>query len=387
VITNTVGALLYTLPWTLPPVIAALRARRSRSLDDVPATAPDDAPFVSVVIPARNERRNIERCARSVLTSAYPSFEVIVVDDHSTDGTGEVARAIAATDTRLRVIESEPLPAGWFGKQWACANGAGVARGDLLLFTDADTWHRSDLLPRAVNALRQRDADLLTIGGHQEMHSFWERVIQPQMFGLLALRYGGTEEVSNTRKPEHAIANGQFILVRRSTYDAMGGHERVRDRVAEDLSMAQEWVRAGRRIALMLAVDQFSTHMYASLAELIGGWRKNIFAGGRTAAVGGRVGHLLFPLALLAVPIIGLAPVVVLTLCAFGVLSTSWLVWSALCVAASLVYWAGIYRFMRESAFNALLYPLGLVMFGYIALGSVLRGQRVEWKNREYVSS
>src|SRR5262249_16711870 len=151
-----------------------------------------------------------------------------------------------------------------------------------------------------------------------EMHSFWERVIQPQMFGMLALRYGGTEEVSNTRRPEHAIANGQFILVRRSTYDAMRGHERVRDRVAEDLSMAQGWVRAGRRIVMLLAVDQFSTHMYASLDELVAGWRKNMFAGGRTAALGGRVGRFLFSPALLAVPILGLAPVAGLILSALG---------------------------------------------------------------------
>ena len=385
--TGVVGPLLWTLPWTLPPIVAVMRGRRSRSLDDISREPPVDAPFVSIIIPARNERRNIERCARSVLSSAYPAFEVIVVDDHSTDGTGEIARAIAADDARLRVIESEPLPPGWFGKQWACANGARVARGQLLLFTDADTWHRADLLPRAVNALRERDADLLTIGGHQEMHSFWERVIQPQMFGLLALRYGGTEEVSNTRNPEHAIANGQFILVRRSSYELMGGHEHVRGRVAEDLSMAQEWVRGGRRMVMILAVDQFSTHMYASLGELVRGWRKNIFAGGRTAALGGRVGRLLFPLALLAVPLIGLAPVIVLVLSALGLLGTAWLVWSAVCVGASLVFWSGIYHFMRASTLNALLYPLGLVMFGYIALGSVLRGQRVEWKNREYLSS
>ena len=384
---DVVVPLLCTLPWTLTPIVAAVRARGSRSLDDFSPETSMDAPVVSVIIPARNERRNIERCARSALSSSYPAFEVIVVDDHSTDGTGEIARSIAAEDTRLRVIESDPLPGGWFGKQWACANGARVARGDLLLFTDADTWHRADLLPRAVSALRQRDADLLTIGGHQEMHSFWERVIQPQMFGLLALRYGGTEEVSNARSPEHAIANGQFILVRRSTYDAMGGHERVRDRVAEDLSMAQEWVRAGRRIVLLLAVDQFSTHMYASLGELIRGWRKNMFAGGRAAAIGGRAGRLVFPVALLSVPLIGLAPVAALVLSLLGVLGTSWLLWSALSVAATLVFWMAIYHFMRASIAHALLYPLGLVMFGYIALGSVLRGQRVEWKNREYLSS
>jgi chlorobactene glucosyltransferase len=384
---GVVTALVGTLPWTLPPIVAAVRARHSRSLDDVLPTVSDDAPFVSVVVPARNERRNIDRCARSILSSQYPHFELIVVDDHSTDGTGDLARAIAASDARLRVIGADPLPPGWFGKQWACTNGARVARGDLLLFTDADTWHAEDLLPRAVNMLHARDADLLTLGGHQEMHSFWERVIQPQMFGMLALRYGGTEAVSNTRKPEAAIANGQFILVRRSTYDEMNGHERVRDRVAEDLSMAQEWVRAGKRIVMVLALEQFSTHMYASLRELVAGWRKNIFAGGRTAAMGGRVGRAVFPLALLAVPIVGIAPVVGLLLSACGVLGAAWFIWSAVSVAASLVFWGAIYHFMGESVVSALLYPLGLVLLFYIAIGAVARGQRVEWKSREYLSS
>jgi chlorobactene glucosyltransferase len=385
---NDVGAaLLWTLPWTLPPIVAIARASGSRSLDDVPTTAGPDASLVSVIVPARNERRNIERCARSILTADYPNFEVIVVDDHSTDGTGELARAIASEDSRLRVVEAPPLPPGWFGKQWACWSGARSARGSLLLFTDADTWHASDLLPRAVNALSARNADLLTLGGRQEMHSFWERVIQPQMFGMLALRYGGTEQVSNARRPADAIANGQFILVRRDTYDAMGGHERVRDRVAEDLSMAQEWVRAGRRISMVLAVRQFSTHMYASLRELVGGWRKNIYAGGRTAALGGRVGRAVYPAALLAVPVLGLLPVVGLVLAALGVLGTPWLIWSATSVAVSLVFWAGIYRFMGEPLYGALLYPLGLVMLAYIAGGSIARGRRVQWKNREYLSS
>jgi chlorobactene glucosyltransferase len=388
---NEVGtALLWTLPWTLPPIVALARAARSRSLDDVPAHVENDAPFVSIVVPARNERRNIERCVRSILASTYPRFELIVVDDHSTDGTGDVARAIAAGDERLRVVDAPPLADGWFGKQWACTTGARAARagaGDLLLFTDADTWHAPDLLPRAVNALRARDADLLTVGGHQEMHSFWERVIQPQMFGILALRYGGTEEVSNTRHPEHAIANGQFILVRRATYDALQGHERVRDRVAEDLSMAQEWVRAGRRIVLMLGVRQFSTHMYASLDEIVAGWRKNIYAGGRTAAIGGRFGRVIYPLALLSVPLIGLAPLGALVLSAAGVLGTTWLVWSAVSVGFSLLFWSAIYRFMGEPFFASLLYPLGLAMLFYIAAGSIARGRRVEWKNREYLSS
>jgi chlorobactene glucosyltransferase len=379
--------LLWTLPWIVPPAIALARARHSRSLTDYSAEPPDDPPFVSVIVPARNERRNIERCVSSVLSAHYPAFEVIVVDAHSSDGTGDAARAVAAHDPRVRVIQAPDLEPGWFGKQWACAAGARDARGTLLLFTDADTRHASDLLARAVNALRTRGADMLSVAGRQEMHTFWERVIQPQVFAMLSTRYGGMEHVSRTRRWRNVIANGQFILVRRDSYDEMGGHALVRDRVAEDLSLAQEWVRAGKRLTLLLGIEQLSTHMYASLAELIAGWRKNIFAGGRHAMPGGAVGRALFPLLLIGVPLFGLAPVVVLPLGALGVLAQSWLLWSAVCVLFAVAYWAVIYRYMGERAWYALAYPLGLVMLFYISAGAVLRGRRVEWKARSYLSS
>lgn len=382
-----VTPLLWTLPWIVPLGVALWRASNSRSLDDVSESTEGDTALVSVIIPARNERRNIERCVRSVLASRYPSFEVIVVDDHSTDGTGEIARGIAAEDSRLRVVDAPPLGEGWFGKQWACATGARVSTGALVIFTDADTWHAPDLMARAVNALRERTADLLSVAGHQEMHSFWERVIQPQMFGLLAARYGGTEHVSRARRPEDAIANGQFILVRRDAYEAMHGHEAVRDRVAEDLSIAQNWVRAGRPIALLFAEAQLSTHMYASLSELVGGWRKNIYAGGRYAALGGAPGRAAYPVVLLGMPLYAIAPAAALGLSLGGLLSGSWLLWSAAVCAASLAFWLVIYRFMRQAMWYALLYPLGMAMLFYIAAGAVLRGSRVEWKNRRYVTS
>ena len=381
---SVVPALLWTLPWIVPPIVAFVRGLNSRSLDDLPAEAPPGSPLVSVIIPARNERRNIERCVRSVLATTYPSLEVIVVDDRSDDGTGDIARAIARGDDRLRVVEAPELPAGWFGKQWACATGVRHSRGGLLLFTDADTRHAPDLLPRAVNALRARHIDLLTVAGRQEMHSFWERVVQPQLFALLWARYGGTEHVSNTRRAADVIANGQFILVRREAYDAMGGHGRVRDRVAEDLAMAQEYVRSGRRIALVFGEHQLSTHMYASLGELVAGWRKNIYAGGRTAAVGGRVGRALFPVVLIGIPIYGLLPIVALA--AAGVLSAAWSLWAAIVVAFTVLSWTVVYRVMHESPVYALAYPLGLLVLLVIAVGAVARGQRVEWKARTYLS-
>jgi hypothetical protein len=235
--------------------------------------------------------------------------------------------------------------------------------------------------------MHQRDADLLSVAGRQEMHTFWERVIQPHVFGMLALRYGGTEHVSTTRRPEDAIANGQFILVRRTAYERMRGHELVRDRVAEDLSLAQEWVRAGLRIALLRAEHHFATRMYASLREIVGGWRKNIYAGGRQAMLGGRVGRALFPVALLAMPMSILIPCVALGLSAAGLLGTAWLVWAALVAAIWLMFWLAVYTAMEESRWYALLYPLAAAMLLYIVCGALARGQRVEWKSRAYVSS
>jgi chlorobactene glucosyltransferase len=383
---SALAPVLWSLPWVVPLVVTLLRSRNSRWLDDVSAEVRSGAPLVSVIVPARNERRNIERCVRSILASTYTPLEVIVVDDHSTDGTGGVARAIAEHDSRLRVINAPDLPERWFGKQWACWTGARSARGDLLLFTDADTRHGDDLLVRCVNAMHDDRAEMLTVAGHQEMHSFWERVIQPQLFAMLSIRFGGTEHVSHAKRVEDVIANGQFILIRREAYDAIGGHESVRDQVAEDLMMAQELFRAGRRRLMMIAMRQFSTHMYASLHELIKGWRKNIYAGGRNAALGGWLGRALYPFILLAMPLVGLLPVVALPLAIAGVLSGAWLVWAAIVVATALLFWAAIYRFTGEPIAYALVYPLGLAMLFYIAVGAVLRGQRVEWKEREYVS-
>jgi chlorobactene glucosyltransferase len=278
------------------------------------------------------------------------------------------------------------LPAGWFGKQWACASGALVASGSLLCFTDADTTHAPDLLPRSVNEMRARHVDLLTVAGAQEMHGFWERIIQPQLFALLSVRYGGTEHVSRAKRPTDAIANGQFILVRRGTYAAMGGHGLVRDLVAEDMAMAQEWVRGGRHIALLMGRDQLSTHMYSGYRELVSGWRKNIYAGGRHAALGGRIGRALYPMILPLMPLVALAPPVVLLLCAAGLLSGAWLAWSAIVYGASAVYWALLYMWLRQPLWYALLYPLGSIVLLIIMGGALRRGRRVEWKAREYVA-
>jgi chlorobactene glucosyltransferase len=284
------------------------------------------------------------------------------------------------------VIENPDLPAGWFGKQWACATGAAAARGEILLFADADTVHAPDLVTRAVHALRATGADLLSVSGRQELGSFWERAIQPQVFSILAGRYGGTEAVTNSRRVEDKIANGQCLMVRRDAYAALGGHAAVRDKVAEDLALAQRFFAGGRRVALFLGTAQLSTRMYTSLGELVRGWRKNVFAGGREAMPGGRVGRALFPALLLLPPLFSLVPVAALAAGLLGHASGAVLRWGALTTAAQLRWWAVVNRSMGQPIVYALAFPLGAAVLLGIMLQAIARGRRVEWKGRAYVA-
>jgi chlorobactene glucosyltransferase len=376
---------LAALPWIVLPLVTLARAAWSRTLSEVPDEPPGDAPLLSVIIPARNEARNIEACARSVLASSYPRLEVIVVDDRSEDGTGAIARRLTSEDSRLRVVDGLPLPDGWFGKQWACATGARAARGEWLVFTDADTRHASDLLTRALNVARSRRADLVTVAGRQELGTFWEKVIQPQIFTLLLARYGGTEWVNRSPLVSDKIANGQFLMVTRHAYDALGGHEAVRDNVAEDLALAQRWFAARRNTVLVLGLDQLSTRMYASFAEIVRGWMKNIFAGGRHSMPGGRIGRLFAPLFVLFGPLLVLMPVVALIAALLGAGPPALLRAAAVATGAELLWWAAVYRgFDKLSPLWALTFPLGGLVLLYIVLRALGRGSRVEWKGREY---
>ena len=376
--------LLLAAPWVVGPIGTLVRARFSRSLDDESAVPPSDPQLVSLVIPARNEERNIRRCAESALASSYPRLEVIVVDDHSTDDTGAIASALARADARLRVITPDALPAGWFGKQWACSAGAAAARGELLGFMDADTWQSPDLVTRVVNAMRTRGSDLLSVAGIQELGSFWERLIQPQIFAIMLQRFGGTELVNRSRHVSQKIANGQCIWMRRDTYDALGGHAAVKHEVAEDLALAQLWFRAGRTVSLVLGLSQLSTRMYTSLRELIDGWGKNIYAGGRNAMPLGAVGRAIFPLLLVTPGLFGVAPPIVLALGLLGVVGSGATTWAAIATTANVVWWLLVYAWLRLSPVYALLHPLGAAMVLYIALGAIVRGRRVRWKERDY---
>lgn len=379
-------ALLLALPWLVFPGLALWRLSRSTFLKDERATAPDDAPFISIICPARNEARHIDGFVRAALASTYPRFELIVVDDHSTDGTGDLARVAGASDARFKVIDPPPLPAGWFGKQWACHVGAQHSRGDVMLFTDADTRHGPELLVRGINAMRRRQSDLLSVAGRQELGSFWERVVQPAIFATLFSTFGGTEAVSNSTRPKSKIGNGQCLLVRHDTYRALGGHEAVRAYAAEDLMLAQQWCAAGKRVHLVGGLEYMSTRMYGSLGEIIEGWVKNTYAGGKYVMPGHPFFRWLMRFWMPLAPSTGWIPFVALILGLTGIAPVSWTTFGAAAYGVSVLYWLVIMRLMELPLAYAFLHPLGALVASYIYLKAAWKGDNVTWKSRTYVA-
>lgn len=382
----TGSLLLASAPWIVLFGYVVWMVRDPRPLPAAPPAAPgSSAPRVSVVIPARNEAHNIRACVESLVASDYPSFEVIVVDDRSEDGTGDVARSIpAGRAERLVVIPGAAVPQGWFGKQWACWQGAREARGDLLLFTDADTVHGPALLPRAVAGLTSTGADCLTVIGRQIMVTFWEKLVQPQIFTLLAVRYPRMgEDPLPQRRWRSAIANGQYLLFRRESYAALGGHEAVRYEAAEDLRLAQRTVRTGRRLVVRSAYEDFGTRMYRSLSELIAGWSKNMVqAGLQTLPPWLRV--IAPPLMLITGFVLWLLPPLALSAALAGQVGGPWLTWSAATTATLVLFWTGIGLKFGAPAWVGPLYPLGASMAHWIFLRSWLGSDRVVWKGRSY---
>jgi chlorobactene glucosyltransferase len=374
----------WSAPWWLALLLGAWRWRDAPSLEQHSAEVGTPAPLVSVVVPARNEALHIADCTRSILASAYPALELIVVDDHSTDGTGALARAAAGTDARLTVVSPPPLPRGWLGKQWACHHGAQIARGRFLLFTDADVRLAPDLQGRLVNTSRAMDAALVSVAGFQETGTFWERVVQPFVFAILAQWYGGPGAVNRARAPHRKIANGQCLFFQREAYDRFGGHESVRGKAAEDLAFAQEMTAAGARVFLTMGPRQLSTRMYTSLREIVAGWSKNVYAAGRDTLPGGAAGRWLARLLVPGPAVLALLPIVAIALGLAGPLSLVWLAFGVSATLALLVLFLAVGREFRLTRWYALTFPLGALVYLYLALVAVWRGDRVRWKGREY---
>ena len=335
-------------------------------LMETPAKVPD----ISVIIPARNEEASLGTCLESLVSQPGVTFEIIVVNDHSTDRTGE----IAALFPIVRVIEAGALPQGWTGKNNAVTCGAREARGEWLLFTDADTVHLPGSLARALAEAKEHQAVMLSYSPEQIAVTFWEMAILPVVFAELARQYPPSK-VSDPASPI-AAANGQFILIRRETYDAVGRHAAAASDILEDVALAKRVKVAGYKIRFRYAADAVRTRMYRNFAQLREGWTKNL--------------ALLFPspgwLALKML-LLWIVPWTVPLLYLTRALTNPW--WSTAVVGGFVYLVMRISRANFTTDMNILGAIFGMPLFSYLLLRSErMHGKgTVEWKGRTYGSA
>ena len=352
-----------------------------------PTPPPDQAPLISLLVPARDEARNIRRCVEALLAQTYPRFELLVLDDRSTDDTPAILAQLAHNDPRLRVLHGTELPLGWAGKPHALAQAAAEAHGEWLCFVDADTFVTPDALASVYAAAMSHGADLFTILTEQELGTFWEKVLLPLVFTGLSVGFS-PRKVNRPETPD-AIANGQFILIRRGVYAAVGGHAALHDSIVEDKDMAVLVKRSGYRLVIADGAQVAHTRMYTSLAGMWEGWTKNIFLGLRGSPgllLLGAFGAFVSLFAALALPLWLAAGLV--WWAGGGGSGAQLVALEAALLWGYLVFWRALAcRGMHIPPAYALTVPLGAAIFAGMMLAStwkVLSGRGVTWKGRRY---
>jgi chlorobactene glucosyltransferase len=342
---------------------------------------PPHIPHVSLLVPARNEARSIEGCVRGLLAQDYPALEVIILDDESTDDTGEILKRLTTEDARLRVIHGQPLPPGWLGKNWACQQLSQAASGEYLLFTDADTCHDPLMLHDSIAAALATNADLLSGMPHQEVKTWSEQLLVP----ILAWSFMAFIPIALAERVRAAflsVSIGQFLLFRRSAYDQIQGHESVRDKVVEDFELARKIKKAGLQWRFVDATPRIHCRMYHNFREVFNGLSKNLYV------VFGNI--FFFALAWTALVISFLEPQLILLLALVGVvLPIKLVLLSVLAIGQAILLWGLTDLRFGFPIKQAALYPVTIVLSVLIGLRSMFahtfkRG--VTWKGRSVVA-
>lgn len=330
---------------------------------------------ISAVIPARNEEGNIAAAVES-LAGQEEIAELIVVNDQSTDRTAEVLARLARRVPKLVVVESGELPAGWTGKNHAAWLGARAASGEWLLFTDADTTHLPGAAARALADAASCGAALVSYSPEQITRGFWPSALIPFIYCQLARQFDFAR-VNDSRLPD-AAANGQFLLLRRDAYEAIGGHRAVRDRVLEDVCLARRAKQAGYRLYFAPGRGIARTEMYRSFRAMWQGWTKNLYL-----LFGGSAGAMLRAA--------GVSAWLGIALLIASVFVREPAGWVLLVSGAALFLrsWVEYGRALRRNRYPArliLYYGAGLALFSAALLASAWKntGGTVVWKGREY---
>jgi chlorobactene glucosyltransferase len=370
------------IAWLLLRIFRQFRAHRAASLSEPAADAA--LPDIAIIVPARNEIANIASCLRGLAGQRGLSggSSIIVVDDGSQDGTGQAAAQAARGDPRIKLIEAGDLPPGWMGKPHACWQGALRARAEWLCFVDADVRAMPELVRAALSAAAQQHIDMLSLNPLQQLGSFWERLIIPA--GLVAIACTiDLRPIDDPASPE-VSANGQFILIRRAVYFAVGGHAAVRGEVCEDKALAGRVKHGGWRFRMLGAEHLARTRMYTGLAALWEGLGKNaieIIGDGPTTVA-----------AATAAMVIGWAAILVPALTTIAVTqepTPAGFIGVALALlgsAAVVGIQTGTARHFRVPLVFALMFPVAYTAAAALAWHSVAlrRAGHITWKGRTY---
>ncbi len=327
---------------------------------------------LSVLIPARNEAANLPACLDAILSQGESVKEILLYDDHSTDDTAKVIALYAARDARICLVATQPLAAGWCGKNFACAQLAAAAAQPYLLFLDADARLLPNAVARMANEMQRRQLTLLSCWPGLEMHSFAERALMPLLNTVVFSTFPGVLSLLfKTGFPSLGLAHGACMMFERAAYERLGGHAAVKDQIFEDTRLAQLWRARGERTLGLDGQDIVRVRMYESFADIWLGFQKNFFPAFQREA-----SFWLFIAVHLAVY---LAPFWL----ALFTLNTFWF------IAAALMYGVRVLLALRfkHPLWSALLHPFTEPLLIALGLSSYWRcksGRGVRWKGRAY---
>ena len=355
-------------------------AYKSPSRFKLPSDFLKKHPLVSILIPARNEEKNIGRCLRSLTRQDYDNIEILVMDDNSDDATGSIVDGWSKKDSRIKSLKGRPLLKGWKGKSYACHQLSQHAKGDYLIFTDADTLHFPDSISSSIAALLSNDLDALSIFPKQIMVTIHERMVVI-FINLAVMALMPLFLIKKIKNPILSIANGQFILFKRKTYDSIGGHENVKKDIVEDVAISRRVKEYGFRFMIFDGRSNIYCRMYEGFREVVRGFSKFIFASMNYSII-----KMIAVISL--VMILFLVPLILLLI---GLYSSRWLfiINVNLLIQISIIFIIRIvmtFRF-RSRIMDIVLHPLSMFYIMALSINSVYQvkyGEGIYWKDRVY---
>ncbi len=344
------------------------------------STDPKMLPSVTILIPAKNEETNIVRCVESLLAQDHKELDIIVIDDRSTDLTSKLVTEIAQKDKRVRLLKIEHCPDGWSGKNHALVEGVKLAKHDILVFTDADTYHYPHCITTAVAYAVDNKVDMMSINPHLVAGTVWENLIMPVAGGVLMLWF--PMDLINSDSSDLSYANGQFILFDKKSYDSIEGHESVKQELLEDLALARKIKSAGLRLKVLWGPQLYQTRMYTNLKDMWNGWVRIFFYG-----LGKSVTKVM--LSVLAVFLFALLPyglVIFAFCCMTGVLAKTI---SLLLVFSMYLTLLMAYPVVKSNRWYTLLHMFSSFFVCLILLHTVVNimfRRKIVWRGTSYVS-